>query len=113
MSIESTRLVVGSAKRDGIGGRETPPPVCIKIIPVDPRTTTQYLVSDGSVAFTAPDCVGQIVAYQDPAAAQFVRLFIASTFSTWVPVNMASFLIDTRTGKPYDPNAEFYNPLAS
>lgn len=113
MSIEGTRLVIGSAKRDGIGGRETPPPVCIKIFAVDPRTTAIYITSGGSAVSTAADCVGQIVAYQDPAAPQFVRLFIASTLSTWVPVNMASFLIDTRTGKPYDPNAEFYNPLAS
>lgn len=111
MSIEGTRLVIGSAKRDGIGGREVPPPVCIRIYPVVPGTP--YVSNGGQAATSNPECVGQIVAYQDPANPNYVQLYIAPDLLSWRKVNLASFLVDLRTGKPYDPNAQFYNPLAS
>ena len=113
MSIENTRLVIGSAKRDGIGGRETPPPACVKIMPVDPTVALFYPLEGGGFQSTEPDCAGQIVAFQDSNDPNNVRLFISINTTLWHPVNLTSVLIDTRTGKPYDPNAQFYNPLAS
>lgn len=112
MSIESTRLVIGSVKRDGIGSVALPP-ICVKIFPVDPRTNSFYLAPGLVTISTTPENVGQIVAYYDSNFPNHVRLFIAADSTTWYPVNMASLLVDPRTGRPYDPNAEFYNPLAS
>jgi hypothetical protein len=72
-----------------------------------------YVADGGQSGSSTPECVGQIAAYQDPANPNYVQLYIASDIVTWKKVNLASLLIDTRTGKPYDPNAQFYNPLAS
>jgi hypothetical protein len=118
MSIENTRLVIGSAKRDGIGGRETPPPVCLAIVPVSPVDQSggdifYYDPVTGQPVQAIPSFVGQMIAYQDSANPNYVQLFIADSNLQWVKVNMTSFLIDVNTGKPYDPNAQFYNPLAS
>jgi hypothetical protein len=113
MSIEPARLVIGSAKRDGVGGRKVLPPACVTIFPVNPATVSSYAIPGGAVESTTPSCVGQIAAHQNPSYPNQVELFIADTLSTWKKVNFASLLIDVNTGKPYDPNAGFYNPLAS
>ena len=113
MSIEATRLVIGSAKRDGVGGQVAPPPACIKIFPVDPTTDDFYALPGGTFGSTIAGAVGQIAAYQDSNDPNNVRLFVADVNGVWRPVNLTSLLIDVNTGKPYDPNASFYNPLAS
>ena len=111
MSIENPRLVVKSAKRDGESGRETPPPVCISIWPVDPIANSSFIQNGGTSVSTLPECAGQVVAYSDPALPNYVRLFVAINSTTWKRVSV-TFFLDPRTGKPYDPNASFYNPLA-
>ena len=114
MSIEQTRLVIGSAKRDGSGASVTPPPICVEIYPVDPSQVVAFPSPDGNgYQATFPALFGQIVAFADPALPNTAKLFIAATDGQWYPVELTSLFIDSNTGKPYDPNAVFYNPLAS
>ena len=118
MSIDKARLAIGSRKRDGRYGYVTPPPVCAKIFNQDPRTTGYGLEElANNYVETRPTVAGEICAYRDNASQPRVLLLVAAPDAinvlTWYPVDMTSLLIDANTGKPYDPNASFYNPLAS
>jgi hypothetical protein len=112
MAIESTRLVIGSEKIEGRYGNVTPPPVCVNLIPIAPVVGNTYRDLDGTWQVVSKPTADNEVIVQLDNSSYTAKIWIGKN-DVWLPVLAAISVIDPRTGKPKDPNAAFYDPLAS
>ena len=75
-------------------------------------TTNKY---DGVIDL--PSYVGELIAYKDESAAEKTAvLYVAiqnGEILKWVRCNASPSYFNLNTGKPFDPLASFYDPLAS
>ena len=86
------------------------PPLPHKYIELAPSGLVYYLREIPQPA----DIEGRIVAYRD-GLDEFVQLYVVvntGSLLEWRPV-IGADLINSFTGKPYDPLAAYYDPLAS
>lgn len=112
MTIEPNRLVVRTAKHDGIVGAVASAPACLRIVPTSPPNA--YIAPSGQIQ-QPPGYEGELRAVEsgtNGVCSLYVVVEISGTL-TWKMVKPSSGTIDSGTGKPYDANAGFYSPLAT
>lgn len=128
MAIEPNILPLKSVSRDS--SSSPPPPVRIRIIQGDPAEEYSYTFDSSTGEYTAeynrPTSDNQWGVYANPDAGPY-RFELYNSLKipgnqypdytpdswVWRRVQLSSSVIDSRTGKPWDPNAGFYDPLAS
>ena len=130
MAIEPNMLSVQSISRDS--SSSLPTPVIMRIVPSDPAGQYSYVYDDATQTYTAtsiePTGDNQLCVYENPDIGPYrfelyrsLRI-VGSTDPTreprddywvWQRMPLPSDTRDSRTGEPYDPLAEFYNPLAN
>jgi len=119
MAIESARLAVkGTVEKEGgipllVGSQSS-------VKPGSPRefnpTQASGTGTTSSVDTQLPTAEGELFVYRPDFNNQFAQLYIAVEINStleWKLVRPMGFGIDTRTGERWDPNAEFYSPLAT
>lgn len=109
MAIEPNIIAARTVKRDAVAGG-TPPPVALNLDPVTPGVVF-FSPGDNSWKVRAPQYPGEVIAVHDGTSAT-CELYVYFD-SLWRRCKPSSTTIDPRTGRPYDPLAEFYNPLAT
>lgn len=82
-----------------------------------PGTQRKYIDENGQLAFDdqLPQREGQLFAYRDgsaPGASLYVAVDMNGTLE-WKLVVPGLNIVNSSTGKPWDPLAGFYDPLAS
>jgi hypothetical protein len=114
VSIESTRVVVGTRKLDGQLSVPVPPPVVLRLVKYDPTTDT-YWDGNSRVNNVVPQVEGELIAWVDDAS-RTAGIYVASDRGAglkWYRTVLSNGAINFLTGKPYDGRAQFYDPLAS
>lgn len=130
MAIEPNILPIQSISRDS--SSSLPAPVIMRIVQADPTQQYSYIYDDATQTYTAisnqPTGDNQLCVYENPNIGPYrfelyrsLRI-VGSTDPTreprddywiWQRLQLFSGTLDSRTGEPYDPLAEFYNPLAN
>lgn len=111
MAIEPARIVAGPTI-----AREKSPVHCLRLFDDVPdklkvvREWNRDLSQWKAYTVTTDEILGMIAV--QPAGSELVYLYVAVN-STWKLVSISSETIDPGTGKPWDPLAQFYTPLAS
>lgn len=119
MAIEPNRLVVRTAYLQKPDLLAPVTPVCG---PLDPIAPPNLFYDEGLAGYKTrlPEYVGQFCFVENNTIGKY-NMYVAVNTSTppaaavlsWKRVAFYRLVLDPRTGKPYDPLAEFYNPLAT
>jgi hypothetical protein len=119
MAIESARLAVkGTVEKEGgiplfVGSQSS-------VKPGNPRefnpTQASGTGTTSSVDTQLPTAEGELFVYRPDFSNQFAQLYVAVDIGgtlEWKLARPMGSAIDARTGERWDPNAGFYNPLAT
>lgn len=117
MAIGSNRIVATTAKREGLKGILSP--ACSKIAPVAPPTS-YYDSTAGATVQQPAEYEGQTRFLERQPGEPYAIYVVVNTAPSgqpevleWKLCAPISGYLDLRTGLPYDPLADFYNPLAN
>lgn len=112
MAIGQNRIVITSAKREGVVNAVKSTPLCSLIVGAVPPS--QYRTPDGFFPQPA-EYEGQVRIVETSSGTEYNMYVVVDLDGTlqWKAVKPSSAAIDPRTGRPYDANAAFYNPLAN
>ena len=117
MAIVGNRIAATTAKKDGLEG--TPPPVCSKVAPVAPPAS-YYDSNAGATVLQPAEYEGQVRAVERQPGESYALYVVVNTAPSGQPETLEwklcaaiSGYLDSRTGLPYDPLADFYNVLAN
>lgn len=114
MAITQARIAIESAKVEGLSNQQLKPtPMVMRVTRAIPPAPYYDNITNAYV-FSQPKYAGELICYNvdDKYANLYVALSESNALS-WHRVDMSAIVIDTRTGRPYDPNATFYTNLAS
>lgn len=112
MAIEPNRIVLTSAKREGVVGAIKPTPLCSLII----GAVSPSGYGAPGESFPQPaEYEGQTRIVETSSGTEYNMYVVVDLGGVlqWKAVKSSSAAIDQRTGRPYDANAVFYNPLAN
>lgn len=112
MTIEQGRIVATSAKREGMANVVKPTPFCPLIASVVPPIS--YITPSGFFPQPA-EYEGQVRVVENSSNGEYSMYVVVKIGGglEWKQVKKTSGALDPRTGRPYDANAVFYNPLAN
>ena len=112
MSIQQPYMTVGSTST-----RANTKTVVLAIAGAIPPETYRVPSGDGTSVEVSqfPVTEGAVVAHRQEGSSD-VQLYVTvlvNNVPIWKPVIMIAEIVDPYTGKPFDPLARFYDPLAS